>query len=286
MLIWNSDASPWSRLVFSYTTKVVWLGNLAQSLDIGDLPILPAGNRASVNYTKMRNAIHNFRISFFGWKPTPGSGWQIVLRLARLNWIIFTTEALLSAVVATAYYSPYLFLQQLIKYLEVDPTREHMQWGLVYVVGIFLSNAISCIRAFISLPIYFSLTEPVTDQLWTLAMTVIAVRLKTQLNSILFAKTLVRKDVASASTGNPPGAPSDGPEEPKKENSDEFTSKAQVMTLMTTDVDRVSEFAWHFYTLVGKLAFAHSSPSHQITDAPIEIAVGTYFLYRLLGMFG
>jgi len=124
---------------------------------------------------------------------------------------------------------------------------------------------------------------PVNDQLWGLTMTVIAVRLKTQLNSILFAKTLVRKDVASASAGNSSDAPSEEPQGPKKENDDEFTSKAQVMTLMTTDVDRVSEFAWHFDTLVGKLSLAQTSRPHLITDAPIEIAVGTYFLYRLLG---
>jgi hypothetical protein len=32
---------------------------------------------------------------------------------------------------------------------------------------------------------------------------------------------------------------------------DEFSSKAQIMTLMTTDVDRVSEFSWHLFSLVG-----------------------------------
>ena len=41
------------------------------------------------------------------------------------------------------------------------------------------------------------------------------------------------------------------------------------MTLMTTDVDRVSDFAWHIFSLV---------------DAPIEIVIGTWFLYNLLGM--
>ena len=39
-------------------------------------------------------------------------------------------------------------------------------------------------------------------------------------------------------------------EEEKKEEG-EFSSKAQIMTLMTTDVDRVSEFAWHFFALIG-----------------------------------
>ena len=33
---------------------------------------------------------------------------------------------------------------------------------------------------------------------------------------------------------------------------DDFSSRAQVMTLMTTDVDRVSEFAWHLFSLIGE----------------------------------
>ena len=110
-----------------------------------------------------------------------------------------------------------------------------------------------------------------------------------QLNSILFAKTLVRKDVASASgpapgTSDEPGesatpspttattatdATAEGETDKKKDDEGEFSSKAQIMTLMTTDVDRVSEFAWHIFTLV---------------DSPIEVVIGTLFLYHLLGV--
>jgi hypothetical protein len=54
-----------------------------------------------------------------------------------------------------------------------------------------------------------------------------------------------------------------------KDGEEEFSSKAQVMTLMTTDVDRVSEFGWHLFSLV---------------DSPIEIIMGGYFLYTLLGI--
>ena len=123
----------------------------------------------------------------------------------------------------------------------------------------------------------------VTGQLWSLSTTTLQVRLRVQLNSILFAKTLVRKDVASSS-GPAPGSSDDAtPETPaqpstttdpsptndKKEPEGEFSSKAQIMTLMTTDVDRVSEFAWHLFTLV---------------DSPIEIIIGSIFLYNLLGV--
>src|SRR6267154_5589912 len=114
----------------------------------------------------------------------------------------------------------------------------------------------------------------VTGQLWSLATTSVQVRLKIQLNSVLFAKTLVRKDVASSAapisdSEVEPGksaTPKTSPETalPDRRSADEelvrksdeddgdFSSKAQIMTLMTTDVDRVSEFAWHMFALVGK----------------------------------
>lgn len=103
----------------------------------------------------------------------------------------------------------------------------------------------------------------VTGQLWSLSTTSIQVRLRIQLNTILYAKTLVRKDVASgapqapSTTGTPEGEPGPQPSaapesDAEKKDEDDFSSKAQIMTLMTTDVDRVSDFAWHVFSLVGK----------------------------------
>ena len=93
----------------------------------------------------------------------------------------------------------------------------------------------------------------VTGQVWSLSTTNLQIRLKTQLNSVLFAKTLVRKDVASSAPAPSSKVSESGnsdTESPEKDE-DSFSSKAQIMTLMTVDVDRVSEFAWHAFTLVG-----------------------------------
>jgi ABC-type multidrug transport system fused ATPase/permease subunit len=116
--------------------------------------------------------------------------------------------------------------------------------------------------------------------------------MRVQLNSILFAKTLVRKDVASSS-GSSENKPkdknnADSASESLEKNDDEgdFSSKAQIMTLMTTDVDRVSGFSWHMFTLVGAsriLAVPISVFLGCYQDSPIEIIVGTVFLYSLLG---
>ncbi len=74
-----------------------------------------------------------------------------------------------------------------------------------------------------------------------------------QLNSNLFAKTLVRKDAVSSagpSAEDKKDATEDADKD-KNKNGDEaeFASKAQVMNLMTTDVDRVSDFAWHLFAI-------------------------------------
>ena len=58
------------------------------------------------------------------------------------------------------------------------------------------------------------------------------------------------------------------------------------MTLMTTDVDRVSDFSWHLFTLVGEFYFHKRKAGNSLSpsDAPVEIVVGTVFLYSMLGV--
>jgi ABC-type multidrug transport system fused ATPase/permease subunit len=128
--------------------------------------------------------------------------------------------------------------------------------------------------------------------MWSISTTTLQVSMRVQLNSILFAKTLVRKDVASSSgpSDNKPRDKNDSDStsesSEKKDDEGDFSSKAQIMTLMTTDVDRVSEFSWHMFTLVGALhvlAILVTVFLNCYQDSPIEIIVGTVFLYSLLG---
>lgn len=137
------SSSPWDVLMFSYTTKVVWLGYRASSMEIGDLPIVPYDMRAAFNYSRMRQAMRTFQLKVFGWTPKPGSGWQLVYRLLRLNWVAFLAEFLLAVVSAGLFYVPAFFMRGFISYLEVDPFRIEKGWGWFYVFGLFMSNAIS-----------------------------------------------------------------------------------------------------------------------------------------------
>lgn len=95
----------------------------------------------------------------------------------------------------------------------------------------------------------------VTGQLWLISFGTVQLRLKVQLNSVLYAKTLVRKDVVSSapppsSEANEKGK-SDTKTQEKERDEDSFSSKAQIMTLMTTDIDRVCGFVRHIFSLIG-----------------------------------
>ncbi|KAG8716045.1 hypothetical protein FRC11_010771 [Ceratobasidium sp. 423] len=260
------QASVASILLFSYVTPIVMLGYHSASMEIRDLPILTGKMRAPYIYSTMRSIMKRIKLSR-RWRGKPGSGYELLYQIVHANRAMFLVQILLSASSAGLYYSPAWFLQQLVKFLEVtrstdEPKDIDPAWGWMYCGGLLLSGVL----------VYL-----ITGQLWSLSTNYLQLRIKIQLNTILFAKTLIRKDVASASSVS--SAPSrastpaedSGPGNESKEDSaeDDFSSKAQVHTLMTTDVDRVAEFSWHFFSLV---------------DAPIEIIIGTFFLYTLLGV--
>lgn len=231
-----TNASPWGIMMFSYTTRVVMLGYTAESLEIADLPLVPGNMRATALFTRMREAVRRFRLR----KSTPGSGWQLAYRILRVNTKMIMAQLALVTVTAVLYYVPAYFLRQLIDYLDSDPDRTDTRWGWVYCAGLFGFNAV---------------TYLLTGQLWSLSTTNLQVSIKVQLNTLLYAKTLVRKDIASTAVASSvTGTDKDkqkSVEEKEKDDEGEFSSKAQIMTLMTTDVDRVSEFAWHNFSLLG-----------------------------------
>ncbi|KAJ7853283.1 multidrug resistance-associated ABC transporter [Mycena olivaceomarginata] len=217
-------ASPWDILFFSYATKVVMLGNTAESLDIGDLPIVPGNMRSTYAYASMKSATRYIKLRIVSWRPTPGSGASLAYRLLRVNLRGLFAQFMLAATSAILFYAPPFFLRMLLAYLENDPGREDTSWGWVWVFSLFTTNVVSYLLA---------------AQLWSLSTITLQVRLCNQLNSILFAKTLVRKDVASSAP--PPTSSKDAPDgkapattetENKEDDEDDFSSKAQIMTLI------------------------------------------------------
>ena len=136
-------ASVWDTLLFSYTTKVVMLGNTSESLEIGDLPIVPADLRATTIFKTMRSAVKRYRLRVRSWRPRPGSGIELAWQLLRVNSANLLTVVVMAMIVAVLFYSPHYFLQRVVHYLELDPQRENRGWGWVYCCGLFFSNALT-----------------------------------------------------------------------------------------------------------------------------------------------
>lgn len=134
-------ASVWSYLLFNYTTKVVMLGYTSESLEIGDLPVVPANMRGTNLYTSMRRTIRTVKWGLRWWRPRVGSGWELAYRLLRVNALPLTALVLLAAVSAGLFYTPPFFLRQLVIYLESDPNREDRSWGWFYLACMVLSTA-------------------------------------------------------------------------------------------------------------------------------------------------
>lgn len=163
-LMLHSDASVLDILLFSYTTKVVMLGVTSESLEIGDLPIVTANMRATTLFYRMQTAMRTVKSRSFTlipgfllasseglrWKPSLGSGWMLMYRLARINAVPVVTQICLATVSALLYYAPAFFLQRLVKFLEVSTNDvvKDIQWGWVYCAGLFGSYATS----FLSMP--------------------------------------------------------------------------------------------------------------------------------------
>lgn len=143
----------WDVLLFSYTTKVVMLGNVAESLEIGDLPIVAANMRATTIFANMRTAMRRWRLRIGSWRPAPGSGVELAYRLLRVNTWTLALIIGLAAVCAIMFYIPAFFLKRVVYYLEVDAARESRGWGFVYCAGLFVSNAVTQIRKLSCLPL-------------------------------------------------------------------------------------------------------------------------------------
>jgi hypothetical protein len=81
------------------------------------------------------------------------------------------------------YYAPSWFLKEFVEYLEAHPDRSDMRWGWVWSFALFASNALM----FLAIGV-----------LWSISSTHLQTRIKLQLYTLLFSKTLVKKDLASA----------------------------------------------------------------------------------------
>ena len=141
--------------------QVVLLGHSSESLEIGDLPIVSFDMRATHLFQRMRNAMKNIKPVILGWEPKPGSGWQVGIRLFKLNSFTILLQTALAASTAILFYAPTFFLKHLVAYLEDDPLRLHRGWGVVFALGLLVSGIILNLgRSLIPITIIFEYLIP------------------------------------------------------------------------------------------------------------------------------
>lgn len=121
------------------------LGYTSTSLEIRDLPILPANMRSTTLFTNFRKNMQKgpFKLpKFLNWELKRNSPVDLLLQLVEANKTVLLIEVALAATAALLFYIPAFFLQRFVLHLEIDPQRKDMAWAWVYCAGLFVSNAI------------------------------------------------------------------------------------------------------------------------------------------------
>jgi len=123
-------SSIFSFAFFDYITPIVLTGYRKGSLNVQDLPIPPARARATRLFNRMSEAQKTFKLTG-RWKSDPGSGWELMLRLLKLNAKPYVIQTILAAISACLYYAPAFFLKNLVHFLEINHSKAKVDrsWG-------------------------------------------------------------------------------------------------------------------------------------------------------------
>ncbi|WVF68276.1 hypothetical protein IAT40_003041 [Kwoniella sp. CBS 6097] len=202
-------------LLFGYATGVVRKGYVSDSLDVWDLPILPKGLRALYQYKRMKKVYGKRKGRLGRWE-----GYNLLWKVAKVNKAMLWAQTLIATATAFGYYLPHYFLLKFVEYLENDPTRSTPAWGWLLCFGLFMANAIMFIA---------------TGVTWSISSTYLQGKIKLQLNTMLFSKTLRKKDIAAAgedkgdSQEKNKDKDKDKDSEDKDEEDEGVSSKTQIM---------------------------------------------------------
>lgn len=165
-------------------------------------------------------------------------GLMAVLFLANTGYFLMMFT--LTIVSVLFYYAPSFFANRIFTVLEteeklVELPVDTLKRALPWVLGLFLTVIVS---------------STVQGQLWSILEAQLNVRITTQLSTLLYDKTLNRRNETRANEEGP-------------------SSSSQVLTLHLVDLKRVTTMLFDLFML---------------TNVPFELALGGYFAYRILGV--
>ncbi|KAI8149056.1 P-loop containing nucleoside triphosphate hydrolase protein [Fennellomyces sp. T-0311] len=235
-----------SFLFFTWVTPLVNYAFGKQRLEMDDLPTLPPNYRG-----------YNL---FFLFGQARGRG--LLYRIYRANRTAIIIQVITAFVSAIIYYCPAFFVNQLLVLIQDMAAGQRLETGMrdgfLIVMGLGAATVILAV---------------IVGQLWYWAASSVQVRIKAMLNIEIYRKTLRRRDTAVSSGSDQQKDDDDkkkkGSDDEKEDDDEDISSTGQIVNLMSTDANRISEFSTWWFTLYA---------------APVELVIGIYFLYQLLGL--
>ncbi|KAI7895791.1 P-loop containing nucleoside triphosphate hydrolase protein [Mucor mucedo] len=184
-------------------------------------------------------------------------GKNLLKRIYLGNSFSINMQGLLGAVSPILFFSTPFFLKRLLIVIQEitsgeGDTSSYLR-GLVYILG---------------MSIFIVISNLLVGQLWFFAQSDSQTRIKSMLNMEIYRKTLRRMDTTVMA-----GAKINIKDQIKKDNGEIEENEVSSMTgmivnLMSTDSSRISDFASFWSILI---------------EAPMQLCIGTYFLFTLLG---
>ncbi|CDH57434.1 abc bile acid [Lichtheimia corymbifera JMRC:FSU:9682] len=239
-------SSAFGFLFFTWIRPLVKHAYKVRKLNDNDLPTLPPIYRGY-------NLFYIFGES---------RGHNLLRRIWDANRVAIILQVVLALISSVLYYVPHFYTNRLLKLIQDMGEGHRTENGVEEGFMIVIQQGISFVLLGLNI-----------GQLWYWAASSLQVRLKAMLNIEIYHKTLRRLDSAIASGGQEKeesGKKTSEEDDTKSEEEDEdVTSTGQIVNLMSTDSDRISEFStWWFNAIT----------------CPAELVVGTYFLYTILGV--
>ncbi|KAF0561148.1 P-loop containing nucleoside triphosphate hydrolase protein [Gigaspora margarita] len=175
---------------------------------------------------------------------------KLLYRILVVNKRVIGLQLLFTMMGAALYYAPIIFLYRFLSFIQTRPENGSLELGFVYVVGMLVSYIM----------LHFTLEQ---NRYW--AANVFNISVKGMLNSEIYSKSLRRINSHASTVKDKCNKSEDNLN--NVDNDNLFVGK--VTNLMSIDTNRVSKFSeWWTNTI----------------DSPIELVIGVYFLYQLMGV--
>lgn len=197
----NVQTSVIGLLLFDWVTPVITAGFHKEQMGLDDLPHLSAAYRTIALFQNFRTSASRsvtkalskmtepsrFALDL----PKDGLGcapwlWNRLLwRLVVVNKLAFFLNCTLAFLTAMVYYLPVYFLNKVVEFLQNDHKHQHAdrRLGYAYCFGLFLALVLDGLG---------------TAQMWYISNCMLASRIRVQLNSVIFAKTLKVRNVQAS----------------------------------------------------------------------------------------